>query len=219
VLGDALESPAVMLRNLLWWAVTHDQQDRVELLAANGVDVVSPFTELRMDAANGATPLEIALTSGHRALADRLVALGARPVDLDPVDAFIAAVMAGDEDAVRATDAAAVAEARQRRPGLPVWAAEQGAPSSVALLVEAGFDVNAYGRSDIPSNQPWQTALHVAADRGDVALVRALLELGADPQLLDARYDATPLGWARFFGQDEVVELLEPLTREPDPSS
>ncbi|MBV9951780.1 MAG: ankyrin repeat domain-containing protein [Acidimicrobiia bacterium] len=218
LLGDALESPAVMLRNLLWWAVTHDQRERVELLAANGVDVVSPFTELRVDAANGATPLEIALTSGHRALADQLLALGARQVDLEPVDAFIAAVMAGDEDAVRATDRATVTEARRLRFGLPVWAAEQGAPSSVGLLVEAGFDVNAYGRSDVPSNQPWETGLHVAAGNGDTELVRTLLELGADPQLLDARYDATPLGWARFFDQQEVVELLAPLTSEPDPS-
>jgi hypothetical protein len=32
LLGDALESPAVMLRNLLWWAVTHDQRERVALL-------------------------------------------------------------------------------------------------------------------------------------------------------------------------------------------
>ncbi len=55
LLGDALESPPVMLRNLLWWAVTHDQRDRVALLAANGVDVVSRFTELRMPGANGHT--------------------------------------------------------------------------------------------------------------------------------------------------------------------
>ncbi|WP_300610241.1 hypothetical protein, partial [Trebonia sp.] len=47
LLGDALESPAVMLGNLLWWAVIHDQRARVALLAANGVDVVAAFTELR----------------------------------------------------------------------------------------------------------------------------------------------------------------------------
>jgi hypothetical protein len=32
LLGEPLESPAVMLRNLLWWAVTHDQRHRVALL-------------------------------------------------------------------------------------------------------------------------------------------------------------------------------------------
>jgi ankyrin repeat protein len=112
-----------------------------------------------------------------------------------------------------------VDEARRRRPGLPVWAAAQGAPSSVALAVEAGFDVNAFGRSDVPSDQPWQTALHVAADKGDVALARTLLELGADPDLRDARYDATPLGWARFFDRAAIVDLLAPLTREPDGSA
>jgi hypothetical protein len=126
--------------------------------------------------------------------------------------------MAGDEDAVRSTEAEAVEAARRDRPGLPVWATAQGAPGSVALLVEAGFDVNAFGRSDVPSDQPWQTALHVAAEKGDVELARTLLDLGADVQLVDGRYDSTPLGWARFFEEQAVVDLLAPLTREPDPS-
>jgi ankyrin repeat protein len=218
LLGDALESPPVMLRNLLWWAITHDQEERVELLATNGVDVVAPFTELRMHRTNGSTPLEVALTSGHRALADTLIALGAPRQELDPIDAFVAAVMAGDEVAARSADSATVDAVRRRRPGLPVWAAAQGSPRSVPLLVEAGFDVNAYGRSDIPSDQPWQTALHIAAENGDVALARALLDLGADPERRDQRYDATPLGWAEHFGHQAVVDLLAPLTRGPEAS-
>lgn len=67
-------------------------------------------------------------------------------------------------------------------------------------------------RSDIPGNEPWHTALHVAAEKGDAALARRLLELGADPARRDRHYQSTPLGWARYFGQASVAELLGPLT-------
>jgi ankyrin repeat protein len=212
LLGDAVESPAVMLRNLLWWAVTHDQRARVALLAAHGVDIVGPFAELRAATANGHTPVEVALLNGHRELAASLQKLGAPAPRLDPVEAFVAAALAGDADAVRAADPAAVAQARSARPGLVTWAAAAGAPDSADLLVRAGFDVNALGRSDAPVEQPWETALHVAAGDGNRALAETLLALGADPQLRDARFDATPLGWARHFDRSELIELLQPLT-------
>jgi hypothetical protein len=93
------------------------------------------------------------------------------------------------------------------------WAAAQGAPNAVELLVSAGFDVNALGRSDLPSNDPWHTALHIAAENGNLALAQRLVELGADPNIADKRYKSTPLGWARHFDQSAVVELLEPITR------
>jgi hypothetical protein len=212
LLGESLEPPATMLRNLLHWAVTHDQRDRVALLAEHGVDVVSRFSELRTAAANGWTPIETALITGHRELADRLRALGAQPPRLGAADAFVAAVLAGDADAVRATPPDVVAAVRRERTGLVTWAAAHGAPGAVELLVSAGFDVNAFGRSDVPGDQPWHTALHVAAANGDLALARTLLELGADPDVPDRRHRSTPLGWARYFDRPALVDLLEPLT-------
>jgi ankyrin repeat protein len=110
---------------------------------------------------------------------------------------------------VRRTDPATVAAARGQRPGLVTWAAAQGAPNSVELLVAAGFDVNALGRSDAPIDQPWESALHVAAQRGDCGLAQRLLDLGADRDLRDGRFDGTALDWARHFGQTDLVELLE----------
>ena len=219
LLGDQLESPRVMLRNLLAWAVTHDQRERVALLARNGVDVVSPVTELRGRGPRARTPAEHALLNGHRELAELLVGLGAGRPRLGPADAFVAAVLAGDADAVRNTDPAVVSAVRRSRAGLVTWAASQGAPESVPLLAAAGFDVSAFGRSDVPSNEPWHTALHVAAERGDLALARRLLELGADPDLPDRHYRSTPLGWARHFGQQPVIDLLEPVTARPAPPS
>jgi ankyrin repeat protein len=74
---------------------------------------------------------------------------------------------------------------------LVTWAVAQDAPNAVELLVSAGFNVNALGRSDIPSSEPWHTALHVAAENGDLALAQTLLELGADPSIVDKHYHST----------------------------
>jgi ankyrin repeat protein len=213
LLGDSLESPQTMLRSLLAWAVAHDQRERVRLLAGHGVDVVSPFTELRSPRRR--TPVEFALVSGHREVAELLRSLGAEAPQLSAGDTFVAAVLAGDEAAVAGTPARTVASVRRRRPGLVTWAAAQGAANSVALLVRSGFDVNAFGRSDVPSNMPWRSALHVAAETGNLDLARTLLDLGADPNAIDKNYRSTPLGWAQFFDRPDMVALLEPVTR-PD---
>jgi ankyrin repeat protein len=212
LLGESLESPAEMLRSLLAWAITHDQRGRVALLAEHGVDIVSPFTEQRSP--RRGTPVEVALVNGHRELAGQLLALGARQARLSVADAFVAAVLAGDTESVQRTPAEVIATVRRKRTGLVTWAAAQGAPNAVELLAAAGFDVNALGRSDIPSNEPWHTALHVAAENGNLTLARTLLELGADPNIPDKHYQSTPLGWARHAGQSALAELLEPLTHQ-----
>ena len=105
---------------------------------------------------------------------------------------------------------------RARRPGLIVWAAANGRIGAVALLAELGFDVNAAGRGDHPIEQPWETALHQAAYRGDVALAELLVSLGADPAKRDTRFHSTPLGWARYFNQQAVADLLAPISPEEE---
>ena len=168
------------------------------------------FTEPRSP--RRGTPVEAALINGHRELAVQLLALGGRPPRLSAADAFVAAVLAGDAEAVQRTPDGVIATVRLQRTGLVTWAAAQGAPNAVELLAMAGFDVNALGRSDVPGNEPWHTALHVAAENGDLSLARTLLELGANPDTPDKHYKSTPLGWARYFGQAALVELLEPVT-------
>lgn len=153
LLDDALESPAVMLRNLLWWAVVHDERDRVALLAVHGVDIESPLSEQRAGLAGHHTPAEEALINSHPELAAQLFALGAGAPRLSPPDAFVAAALAGDADEVARTDPAVIAAVRQARPGLVTWAASQSAPDAVELLVRAGFDVNSFGRSDVRCSQ------------------------------------------------------------------
>jgi ankyrin repeat protein len=208
LLGDQVESPAVMLAALLDYAVSHDQRARVALMARNGVDVTGPLTTVRSYNDTGRTPIEVALRNGNRALADDLRGRGATEPALTPVDAFIGAALAGDAAAVAATAPEIVAAARTARPGVIVWAAGLRRTTSVELLVAAGFDIDALGRSDVPAEQRWHTALHAAVECDDAALARRLLDLGAGLSSRDERFHATPLDWARHLGRDRLVALL-----------
>jgi ankyrin repeat protein len=51
--------------------------------------------------------------------------------------------------------------------------------------------------------------------RGNLPLAEWLLAAGADPSLRDKHYHSTPLGWASHFGQQPLIDLLEPLTPQP----
>jgi ankyrin repeat protein len=200
-----------MLGRQLWWAVVHDLRERVRLLAAHGVDVRRPVT-FEGSRTAGHTPATLAAVSGCPELAAELVRLGSPPPPQDGPEALVAAALAGDRSGVERLGRH-VGEALRRRPGLVAWAAARGLRSAVPALVELGFDVNALGRTDAPIEQPWETALHHAAITGDTGLARLLLDLGADRGVRDARFRGTPLDWARYAGQDEVADLLEPLTR------
>ena len=149
------------------------------------------------------------MMSGDREIADDLAARGVPQDELAPVDDFVAAAMTGDRERVSALGDAVLAEARRVRPGLVVWAAARHRAEAVTLLVELGFDVNAFGRRDAPVEQAWETALHAAAYDGSVDLVQLLLGLGSDPSLRDSRFGATPLGWAQHLGQSAVVTVLD----------
>ena len=60
------------------------------------------------------------------------------------------------------------------------------------------------------------TPLHEAILRDDHELVRLLLAAGADLTAVDARYHATPLGWARALNRAEFISLLEARLRSDD---
>jgi ankyrin repeat protein len=83
----------------------------------------------------------------------------------------------------------------------------------VALLIDLGFDVNAIDRTT-PLHV---TALHQAAMRGDVEMIRLLVTHGADPRTRDSGYDATPAGWAEHFGMSEAEAYLR-ARETPAPS-
>jgi ankyrin repeat protein len=163
----------------------------------------------------------MAATTGHADLVDYLVEHGAPPLGLEPAEAFVAAVLAADRpalDRLRRAHPGLTDQVRSARPALITWAAACGRPEAVEILSGLGFDVNARGRTDVPSDQPWQTALHKAAEDGNLELAQTLLRLGADPDLRDHRFGSTPLGWSRYFGQQPLIDLLEPITT-PEPAA
>ena len=63
----------------------------------------------------------------------------------------------------------------------------------MALLIELGFDVNAINRLE---RYRESAPLHEAAAHGNLEMIELLLAHGADPNLRDGSYDATPAGWA-----------------------
>ena len=128
-------------------------------------------------------------------------------IDLDAVDLFVCAATDGDRaraDAMLEADPRLRDQALDRRPDQLVRAAARGSPAAVALLIELGFDVNATDRES-PLHV---TALHEAAMRGSMPIIRLLVAHGADPTIRDSGYEATPAGWAEHFGKSEAQAFL-----------
>ena len=78
-LPGRLDSPALMLRAQLIWAITHDMRSRIRLLAGYGVDLASPLENMRWPGATPLTPVQLALQSGQGEAARLLIDLGAPP--------------------------------------------------------------------------------------------------------------------------------------------
>lgn len=85
-----------------------------------------------------------------------------------------------------------------------VEAAANGYWDEVRRLVEAGADVNATRPDDHD-----RTALHHAAAAAPLAVIRLLVERGADRSAKDTQFDADPLGWAEYFNRADVVGYLQ----------
>ena len=206
LLGERQDSPRTMLEDLLIAAAGHGLIDRVRRLLARGVDPEG--REPKHPIYQGRSPVQQAALAGHMDVVSVLVDAGAS-WDHDRVDELVATAMAGDRGTVQrllAADPGLRRRAIERRPEQLVRAAEQNRYEAVALLIELGFDVNARSRT---------APLHEAAMRGNVSVIRLLLDHGADPNVHDSAYDATPAGWAEHHGQGEAQQLLEAL-EQPD---
>jgi ankyrin repeat protein len=113
-------------------------------------------------------------------------------------------------------------------PGDVMGAIEYGLPRAVAAFIEAGlladnlFLAAGFGRLDLVQrfladgvdintrfvDGGYGTALHAASGLAHADIVRLLLERGADRTIRN-RWDATPAGAARFFGNDEIAALIQ----------
>lgn len=115
-------------------------------------------------------------------------------------------------DAVRRGDAQEVARMLGRDPQLARatgeyaktglhWAAEKDEVEIARLLLDAGACVDANGFFGA-------TGLHWAAINGHRTTVNLLLERGASRTIRDARFKATPGGWAEEGGHLEIAKAL-----------
>ncbi|MEZ4388857.1 MAG: ankyrin repeat domain-containing protein [Candidatus Krumholzibacteriia bacterium] len=89
-------------------------------------------------------------------------------------------------------------------------AARAADDSLVTALLAGGADVDAADPEHYGA-----TALMIAAGNGDVALVRRLLDAGANVDLGDANGD-TALNWAAYSGQVEAARLLLDAGADPN---
>lgn len=91
-------------------------------------------------------------------------------------------------------------------PDLLPTAAELDRVDAIRLLVEIGFDLNPTDR---------RTPLHEAAFHGNLDLARALIDLGADPNVRDPTFDSTPAGWTNHNQRHDVARYLAGLEQQP----
>ncbi|RSM80981.1 ankyrin repeat domain-containing protein [Kibdelosporangium aridum] len=204
-----LTRPARMLEDQLRYAAEWNLIDRVRLLlryrAATGIDVNAAADT--PDACK--TAYEIAMVGGNTEIVDLLIRAGAQATPLAKTYQLVGACLRVDRPAVDrllADDPDLV----QRAMTIPWWphplhhAAALGRLEAVALLVSLGFEVE----------KRLASPLHTAALFGHIDVVRLLVELGADPtaEATDDNTTGTPLSWARYNHQHEVVAYLTHLT-------
>jgi ankyrin repeat protein len=87
------------------------------------------------------------------------------------------------------------------------WAIARQQNEAAAWLLDHGADINR--RAGFGGTRG-VTPLHVAAGwRGNPEGARLLLARGADRSIKDAQHDSTPAGWAAFFKNDAIREMIE----------
>ncbi|MCA9791215.1 MAG: ankyrin repeat domain-containing protein [Candidatus Eremiobacteraeota bacterium] len=144
----------------------------------------------------------------------------------DPQPALIPALGHGEFEAVEALlragakldlpTAAATGRAEALRQALPkastderhralALACQHGQVEAARLLLEAGEDPNRFNPEGCHAHS---TPLHQAVSYGHGEIVELLLAHGASLNTPDKLWNATPLGWARHAGRDELVERL-----------
>jgi ankyrin repeat protein len=204
----------------LYAAATKGQLTVAEFLLANGANVDAK-------AQNGWTPLQAAAIKGHKAIVELLLTYKANIQAADAVGstALVLAAEHGFKNVVEVLLAhGADVNAQTTSGDSPLMMASiNGFNSVAALLLSSGADPNAQGwynvenwgngqykpgRSGVRSVQEhFGTALHIAAQRGDLALSQILLTNKAS---VNATNDSgqTPLGAAAQNGRLAEAELL-----------
>jgi ankyrin repeat protein len=206
----------------LHWAVRADDVQMMRMLLEAGAD---PAAANRY----GVTPLFLAAVNGSRSAAELLLDAGA-PVNValpEGETILMAAARTGSADLIALlAGRGADLEARERWYGETalMWASTENHAAAVRALAAAGADLDARsalftlerrrsGQSILPLGS-W-TPLMYAARQGAMDSTRALLELGADPNLADPD-GATALVLAIINAHYDLAAFL--LEKGADPN-
>ncbi|HEV8560551.1 MAG TPA: ankyrin repeat domain-containing protein [Actinophytocola sp.] len=217
-------TPAQLVQAELRYSAQWNLPNRVRLLlrrcAETGIDINAASA-----APGGRDPgppaYTLAAACGNTEIVDLLAQAGAVAAPLDPTHEFVAACLRADRPAVQRLLAAdpGLAERARTVSGVPEplhLAVALNRPEAVALLASLGFPLDEDWHG-------WGAPLVAAVLGGHVAVVKLLVELGADPtaEILDDTdpsaelipHERTPLGLARYLRHHEVAGYLSSLNR------
>lgn len=194
-------------RWILELAVRHDDAELARWCLEQGADAGAPPPPRPGTAWLSGTLYEEALRHGSARIAELLMAHGAvaTEVALAPAEALTAAALSGDPPRVR--DLVARHPSLRNDAGPLIAAAQRNRLDALALLLDAGLDVNAT-RTD------GETALHHAVYRRHPEAARVLLERGADVDIRGRNYGNTPYSTTVYSRERELMALLAPHSRD-----
>jgi ankyrin repeat protein len=89
-----------------------------------------------------------------------------------------------------------------------IWAAWRNRLATAAWLIDHGAAVDHQANFGGLTHGQGVTALHMAAQNGHLAMVKLLLDRGADPLIKDDLHGGDAAGHAHFFGQPAVRDYL-----------
>ncbi|XP_033024768.1 protein phosphatase 1 regulatory subunit 12C isoform X3 [Lacerta agilis] len=172
-------------------ACIDENMEVVEFLVANGADVNQADNE-------GWTPLHVAASCGYIEIAQYLLDHGAN----------IAAVNSDGDvplDIAEADNMEALLRLEIGKRGIDVEVAKR--EEEEVMLRDARQWMNGGKISDEPHPKTGATALHVAAAKGYIEVMRLLLQAGYDPNVQD-KDGWAPLHAAAHWGVEEACRLL-----------
>ncbi len=173
--------------------------DRARLLIEHGVDINTPDNNYYPTYTVGYTPYQVALMRGLPEIAALIKAKGGNADPLKPAEQFQAACMLGDLETARDLAPEHQGKAPDKDFEMLCEACGNGNLPAVRTMIALGFDVTA---------QDHRNPLHMAAFKGHVDVIIALIEAGADTTMRDPTYNTPPVVHAMHNYQEAAIKLL-----------